>query len=133
DFRADFLARLEAHHHQLKVVPGVEHTPKVAVVQRRALDVVDVTLHALGSLLCGHGGRPRRVLPPGWPLRRGGDWRRGRIAGASAVYRLCAGSAMPIGCSLFAFCGRSKRSAFMTLVQALTKSFTNFSWPPFSA
>ena len=27
----------------------------------------------------------------------------------------------------------SNRSAFITLVQALTKSLTNFSWPPFSA
>ena len=32
-----------------------------------------------------------------------------------------------------AFCCRSKRSAFMTLVQALTKSRTNFSSLPFSA
>ena len=48
-------------------------------------------------------------------------------------YFASSGSAIPIGSLLFFFCARSKRSAFITLVQALTKSCTNFSSLPFSA
>ena len=65
---------------------------------------------------------PPRVEPALAALRRCG--RRGRTT-AIAGSAIRSASLMP--------CGRSKRSAFMTLVQALTKSRTNFSSWPFSA
>src|SRR5690554_7985379 len=48
-FRPDLLARVQRHHHQLQVMPGVEDAAEVAVVLRDAFDVVDITLHGARS------------------------------------------------------------------------------------
>jgi hypothetical protein len=43
--RADLVARLQRHQNELKVVPGVEHTAEILVLDRPLLDIVTIALH----------------------------------------------------------------------------------------
>lgn len=86
---------------------------------RQAVGAAVEQLEVLQSRLASGSMRPRLWLSRG-------------LAPNGFRY-VVAGSAIPMGSTLSGFCGTSKRSAFITLVQAFTKSRTNFSSCPFSA
>src|SRR5688500_16191349 len=45
NFRANLLARLERHQHQLEMLAGIEHPTEVGVAGGLPLDVVMISLH----------------------------------------------------------------------------------------